>query len=309
MGRRYFLEDFNTILFKGEPYVLPAEMTVLLVELESQLDITDPTPVVPVPVFRKPANPKHRQKGGAQRREEDWQAVRDFKATKIEAKVGIEKTVNELRIALNKMSTANYEKQRDAIMVVLESADFDGEGIQRISKAIFDIASTNKFYSDVYANLYAELSTKYVVFMDLLSDFVSHFSENAEALSYVDPDVDYDGYCVYTKACDKRKSTTTFIVSCLKRGLVPNEKVAKIVLEKLAFIEKCMVEEGKTKEVEEVVENLFIAVTQSKDQMKSADEWSKVLDRIRILSKTKGRSQLSWSNRAAFKMLDLVEII
>ena len=46
----------------------------------------------------------------------EWELMRSFKPTKIETKTGIEKNVNDIRIALNKISVANYEKQRDIVL-------------------------------------------------------------------------------------------------------------------------------------------------------------------------------------------------
>jgi hypothetical protein len=314
IGQRYSLTDFNAILFKNcYGYVLPAAYFTLIAELESQLEVFPEAPVAVAPVVNS------RNRGGhghsrPRKREEDWEAVRSFKATKIEMKVGIEKTVNDVRIALNKMSTSNYEKQKDAVLELV-GGYFGSEDectpadTERISKAIFDIASTNKFYSEIYAKLYVELAQLHAVFRDLLSGFVENFSKNTGALTYVDPDVDYDGYCLYTKSCDNRKATTTFIVNCLKRGLVSPDKVCTIIRENLGCIDTWMLEDGKTKEVEEIVENLFIVLTLAKDDLKTVSEWTPVTDKVKVLAKTKGKSQVSWSNRAAFKMMDLVELV
>jgi hypothetical protein len=183
------------------------------------------------------------------------------------------------------------------------------EDWNKLGNTLFAIASGNSFYSEMYAKLYFELATRYAVFRDLIAGFVENFSKNAGALMYVDPDVDYDGYCLYTKSCDNRKATTTFIVNCLKLGLVSPDKVFVIIRENLACIDTWVLEEGKTKEVEEIVENLFIVIGSAKDELKKAGEWTPVTDKVKVLAKTKGKSQVSWSNRAAFKMMDLAELI
>jgi hypothetical protein len=85
--------------------------------------------------------------------------------------------------------------------------------------------------------------------------------------------------------------------------------VIQIVNENLAFVDKWMREEGKTKEVEEIVENLFIMTSLAKNELKMASEWASVVEQVRGLAKTKGNTWKSWSNRAAFKMMDLVELV
>ena len=44
---------------------------------------------------------------------EDWNAVRNFKATDIVKAVGFEKELNDIRCLLNKLSAKNYETQKD----------------------------------------------------------------------------------------------------------------------------------------------------------------------------------------------------
>jgi hypothetical protein len=93
------------------------------------------------------------------------------------------------------MSSSNYEKQKDSIIEIIDSYVASGGSvvdIEILAKAVFDIASKNKFYSEIYANLYTELSTRHSVFRDLMVDFVNGFSQNIGALQYIDPDIDYD---------------------------------------------------------------------------------------------------------------------
>jgi hypothetical protein len=137
-------------------------------------------------------------------------------------------------------------------------------------------------------------------------NFVNGFSQNIGTIQYIDPDVDYDGYCAYAKSCDVRKSTTTFIMNCLKKDQIRVDQVYTIIRENIACIRSSMDEEGKTKEVEELVENLFIMMTMGKSHLTEATEW---INAVKDLAKLKGKSHVSWSNRAAFKMLDLVDAL
>jgi hypothetical protein len=54
--------------------------------------------------------------------DEDWENIRKtivFKPNKIVAKEGIEKIVNDIRVALNKISVKNYETQMQHIYKLL----------------------------------------------------------------------------------------------------------------------------------------------------------------------------------------------
>lgn len=245
----------------------------------------------------------------------DWEAMRAFKATKIESKTGIEKTVNDIRVALNKISSANYEKQKNIVLEFVNGyfngpdadANVNDADTGRISKAIFDIASTNKFYSEIYAKLYKELIEVSPVFRGLLDDFVSGFTNMSGAPIYVDPDVDYDGFCVYSKACDVRKSTSTFLVNCMKIGLILPDQICDILCEFVAYVEANMQDESFVKLVEEVIENVFIISTACQTELKTTAKWDEcALPAISKFASQKNDGRKGLSSRAAFKCMDIV---
>jgi len=245
----------------------------------------------------------------------EWEMVRSFKATKIETKTGIEKTVNDVRIALNKISSANYDKQRDVVMGLVngyfkESSEDEvtEENTRRISRAIFDIASTNKFYSEIYARLYKELVAAHSVFGELLEEFVNGFTSMESVPLYVDPDTDYDGFCVYSKACEVRKSTSTFLVNCLKLELIRSDRISDILCEFINYIDTKRVEEGMVKLVEEIVENVYIIATLCSSDLSKTKKWREyVLPTIKRIITEKNKTFPSMSNRANFKLMDLLD--
>ena len=242
-----------------------------------------------------------------------WEMMRSFKATKIESKTGIEKTVNDVRIALNKISAANYDKQRDAIMVLVNgyfasTEDLTEDNTRRISKAIFDIASTNKFYSEIYAKLYKELIEAQPIFRDLLEELIGGFIALDTIPVYVDPDTDYDGFCAYSKACEIRKSTSTFLVNCLKLDLIASSRIADILCEFVNYVDCKRAKDGFAKCVEEIVENIYIIVTLCSKELSKTPKWQKsVLNKIKQFVADKNDGFPSMSNRATFKFMDILE--
>ena len=65
---------------------------------------------------------------------------------------------NQIRISLNKLSKNTYNAQRNDIMQQMNA--LPAEQYTEIAALIFEIASTNKFYSNIYADLYKELVDK-----------------------------------------------------------------------------------------------------------------------------------------------------
>lgn len=338
----YFTVDqLLELSFSGKLlYSLPESIKSLLVELESVLEITD---VVQEQTEKKEyrfsgseqavkyrnryefdtsRRDKDRKRGGGGVKSKDapsvdvdssWEAMRSFKPTKLASKVGIEKTVNELRIALNKISVANYDKQRDSVFKLVDEYFASSEQSESnnclISKVIFDIASANKFYSEIYAKLYKELVSAYSIFADLLSGMVTKFIELDAVPLYVDPDTDYDGFCEYLKACESRKTTSTFIVNCLKLGLVESQCVAKILFAFVRYVDEKRMEDGFSKSVEGVVENIYIIATTCSSELAKTEQWTKyILPKLKEFVDTKVEFP-SISNRTKFKFMDILDNI
>ena len=243
----------------------------------------------------------------------EWELMRSFKPTKIESKTGIDKRLNDIRIALNKISAANYEKQRDAVFALVNGY-FESEeektdvNTKRISKTIFDIASTNKFYSEMYAKLYKELVDTHTVFYQLLEDLIAGFIAMDTIPVYVDPDTDYDGFCAYSKACEIRKSTTTFIVNCFKLGIITISSVIDILSEFVKYVEDKRPNIEFAKSIEEVVENIYIIATMCISELAKNAKWNVyALPMIRQFVADKGGAFPGMSNRAVFKLMDVVD--
>lgn len=275
--------------------------------------------------------PALKSKTTKEKEEADWESLRkpsDFKTTKIERKVGIEKIINEIRITLNKLTDKNYAKLRDEIFEKIRSicgmenppeTDTDKdtdkeESYPLVSHTLFEIASTNKFFSKIYAQLYSELMTEFSVYSDIVLDFSKKFMLQVNKIQYVNPDTDYDGYCSYVKDQDIRRATASFMFYL--SSIVMEKEVAdclwteiqNIMITLTENIEKEMDQTGKTNEIEEMVEILFLLVTGGGKEIlpgKAIDMGLR--DRWRNISQQKVKEHPSWSSRALFKMGDLVK--
>ena len=88
----------------------------------------------------------------------DWEAVRNFKATEKITREGVDKVLCEIRVSLNKLSSVNYSKKKNEVVeLIITACNTETEYIQPVVDCIFDIVSSNRFISDVYADLYEEL--------------------------------------------------------------------------------------------------------------------------------------------------------
>jgi hypothetical protein len=241
---KYTLGDFNNLLFTGFNYELPAETVRIISELALEVGSPD---YVKTPVFQKRENPmkveisddtssggggfKKRRGGnkGMEISDGDWETIRSFQTTKIEERDGIACEIDNIRSYLNKITDKNYTDLCSRICELIGGVvSRTSEDIKQVSSAIFDIASTNRFYSKIYADLYTEIIKNYDVMKDSFEDSLSKFSELFNTIEYVDPKVDYDKFCRVNKDNEKRKALGMFFINLSINGVIPKLTVYNI---------------------------------------------------------------------------------
>jgi len=244
--------------------------------------------------------------------QEDWNKMRQFKTTKVENKEGIEKSFTDIRVLMNKLSSKNYETQKDAILSALEElcgedSTISNENQNRILHIILDIVCGNKFYSELYADLYKELASRFEIFRDSLDKIVHRYTDTLEKIHYVDHNVDYDGFCNYTKTNDSRKANAAFIVQLMKKDVLPRNAVMSILSNLVDLLKSYIDHENRINEFDELTENLYLIITQSKGFIEIEPNWSSdILPAVQYFSKQSAKDHKGLSSRAVFKYMDIV---
>ena len=150
MPNRFQIREFNNLLHDGINYELPMDVVSLLARLDETVEVIDFNSH-PSQSVRPPRNngggftqvssgnnrnqrnkpnthgDRNRPSGNGGRNSnmkvsptlEDWGTARQFKTTKFEIKVGVDKLINDIRISLNKITNTTYDKLRDAIIKII----------------------------------------------------------------------------------------------------------------------------------------------------------------------------------------------
>ena len=227
----------------------------------------------------------------------------NFKKTELN-KENIDKNISELRSLLNKLTNNNYEKIKpkleEHINVIIEKSD--KEEIDKIGNFIFETASTNKFYSEMYATFYSEIITKHDILKIILDDSINTYMVLFENIELVDPKIDYDKFCKNNIINDKRKSISLFITNLMNKEVLSIEVITNMI-DKLHILLENNIDEIENRKInEEIVENLYIIVTNMQCDLKEIK-----VNLTNNLSKYTGKSGLS--NKAKFKYMDTIEFI
>jgi len=156
------------------------------------------------------------------------------------------------------------------------------------------------------------------VFRDVFEKNLASFMSLFDSIEYCDPKKNYDKFCDINKANEKRKAMSQFIVNLMKMGIVEKAQVLALMKQIQELMYSNMRQEGKTNEVDELAENLYIMVKHSHAVFKSGgggtdpemvELFKTRVEQITEISKLKIKSKPSITNKTIFKHLDMLDEI
>lgn len=350
MNMKYTIEDFNNISSNGFDFIIPEETINIINYLSSQVGSnhllnntlfqkkqqnygqTDKD----LNIFSSAHNIINKQQLNIKKRkgnknmemtDEEWDSnynfnKNTFQSTKIEQKTGIDTYIDQVRLYINKLTDKNYndmlEKIIELIVVLSEENDMNTTDIQKFSNFIYDMLSSNKFYSESYAKMYSELANKFNWLKEVFNLRYSTVLEQYNNIRYIDPDVDYDAYCEINKINEKRKSHTLFLVNLAKYKFIKTTDNIKLLKQLLKNVLSMIYEANKKNEVDEITENIAILYNKEiLDEIEDESDYEdgvfdindkSITDIIIMLAKSKSKDYQSLSNKSIFKFMDLVEM-
>jgi hypothetical protein len=321
---KYTLKDFNDIAFNGFNLVLSDDVIRVISGLAQEVGSPD---YVKTPVFKKRENPMKveptsssllpKKKRGNKNMEvlndDEWGVIRTFQTTKLEDKVGLDAKIDMIRSHLNKMTDKNYIDMRNKIIDIIDSIIVENVGaddMTRVSSIIFEIASTNRFFSKIYADLYSDLIIKYQDMKTIFEGSLDKFTELFACVEFVESIVDYDKFCRINKDNEKRKALSAFFMNLMNNNIITKEKIVDITRNLLGQLHSLISVDNKKNEVDELTEN--IALLYKKDLYDAVKyepiDGMTIPQLIDKLAHCKSKDYKSFTNKAIFKFMDLIEM-
>jgi hypothetical protein len=276
----------------------------------------------------------------------EWETILSFQKTELKKKEGIELGIDNIRSYLNKLTDKTYAAMFSNILKEIADLFAASTGdtseehntvavMNRVAVSIFNTASSNAFYSEMYARLFRDLiaqdtsstgssdttASPYAVFRELFDRNLASFMSLFETIEYCDPKKNYDKFCDINKANEKRKAMSLFIVNLMKNGIVEKTQVVALMRQIQELMYSNMRQEGKTNEVDELAENLYIMVKHSHsfltapadadaaDAADAAESFKIRVEQITEISKLKIKSKPSITNKTIFRHLDMLDEI
>lgn len=288
---KYSLPEITAIMNAGFTYELSPEVLKTINELAQHVGSPD---YVKTPVFAKKVNPKEKEK------EAEWKREKQFKATVLETKTGVDVKIDAIRSLLNKLTDKNYMDLRERIMNGIAEiySDFSEADTTRLCTIIFEIASTNRFYSKMYADLFSELIAKYDDFNQIFLQSFANFTVLFDSVEYCDPKADYDRFCKNNKDNEKRKSLSAFFVNLSANGIVEQSEIEALIHRLLFQLNSFLQVENKKNEVDELTENIALLYKKGSNEVLDTE--------IQKLSTTNVKDCVSFTNKSKFKYMDIM---
>ena len=327
----YQISDFEAITWNGFECDLPQQMIDLISRIADQVGAPS---YVKTPVFPKRDKPEDQGQGqgqgqgpvqgGAARKnpravsteitEDDWESIRSFQATELKKRQGIDAHLDGIRSDLNKITDKTYDEVVAALCARIDvlKDEPDASHLLTVGEAIFNTASSNHFFSAVYARLFRQLFHKYdAVFKNVFQSNFDQFMALFKTIDHADAKKDYARFCEVNKTNDKRRAMSLFIINLMKEGVVTTIKIVDIVRQLQSLIQENVRQSDRTNEVEELTENLFIILKDAHPLLRigHADEWTAIVHEVEYNSQLKPKNVKypSITNKTIFKHMDILD--
>lgn len=331
---KYTLDNIITILFNGFDYKLPDETLNKISEIALQVGSPD---YVKTPVFQKRENPmkvepilkesmggnKKNRRGKAHEvtNNADWDAIRANATANASSKSSEEKSefdiqIENIRLHLNKLTDKNYKdissKIFESINKLIED-NISSEEMSKLSVIIFELATNNRFYSKIYADIYSELLSTYKEIKETFESNFQNFTELFANIEYVDSTLNYDKFCENNKKNEKRRSLAAFYINLMNNNVISKVQIMKITRDLLAEIYSFIAIENKKNEVDELTETIAILYKKELYEDDEGDDYDQIEgytinEIIERVASSKVKDFKSLTNKSLFKFMDLIEM-
>ena len=343
---RYDLQEIENIIFQGFNYTVPEDTMKIISSLTMQVGSPN---YDKTPVFKKRENMMKAEpssgsstagvgvtsssggSSGKKRRnnksmeimnDEDWENIRTFQTTKMDSKTGIEKEFDAIRALINKITDKNYTEIRNKIIdnidnivssnVAAANANANAVELGIIGSNLFEIASSNRYYSKIYAELYADLSAKYEFIKTLYEANLQQFIDSFNSIEFVEPDENYDKFCEINKINEKRKALAAFYMNLMNLGVISKQTIVDITRNLIARIYELISCENNKNQVDEITETIGIMykseLFDDVDVEYDLIQGLTVNEIIAKIASSKVKDYKSLTNKTLFKFMDLIDM-
>jgi hypothetical protein len=301
---KYSMDTINDFIFNGFDYALPEIVKNIINRLAEKVGSPD---YIKTPIFKK------RKDFGQQQQDDgnDWASIRSFNKTVVveEERSENEVVISEMKKQLNKLTNDNYDVIRDKIFEILYNHDVNDKCMGEINEIIFTISSGNAFFANVYARFMKDMIVKYESMRQVFEGHLAGVMSRFDNVRSGNPDENYDEFCKINKENDERRALVGFFVQLCIIDMVPVDNIVDIFYKLYDVVDKERTNKASLNKIEEVITTIFGLVSGSMSFIKTHEKYSDIVEKVNAIANINKKTNAGLSNKAIFKMLDLVDII
>jgi hypothetical protein len=314
---KYTLNQTYNLIEEGFQYNIPEDVLESINKLSTQVGAPN---YVKTPVFVKRTNDRDKEKKNKilkrKKANEDWTKIATttktvFKTTKIEKSVGLKKNTDDIRLQLNKLSDKNYDSIYEDIILILDNLDTTDENYDSniIGNYIFDLASSNRFYSKTYAKLFRDLSIKYDYMNNTLRKNCDIYIKLFDSIEHADPNENYERFCEINKSNEMRRALSAFLVNLMQIEVISRNEINTFLVTLMCKFDDLLHTENMQNEANEICENFCLLFDSNFDYCNNTVTNSmSVNDYLKILAIKTTSNYKSLTNKTKFKIMDLCDL-
>lgn len=290
MGDRiYSLETIKNILYSGISYELPESTREIINKLSNEFNTIVSKSYAPI---KKNKNVK---------------SLSSAKSVIISHSM---QNTEKIRSYLNKISDKNYDTIKIQIIDFIN--EVPEQEIEVIINIFFDIATTNRFFTKLYASLYNEIYRLYPSIDTLLKIKITNFIHSLEKIESGEPEINYENFIRINEINEKRKVIASFFYYLMQENIISIEEIIKIIQHLLNLIWIYLQLDNKKKYIEEIIDIIDILFNKELLQLstlynETLIEEKNIEEVILYISKCIVRETPGLTNKAYFKVLDIIE--
>ena len=330
----YTLDYINDIIFNGFNYNISDNVTDIISSLSQEVGAPNYTKT---PVFtkkisetlethtydkkrKKKSNSYSNSKNNCQftsnsnnntnyNKNNEWARLPTLKNTVFEKSTGSQYDMEQIRLQLNKLTDKNFMDIISKIHDILQNSTLDDPLF--VGNTIFSLASNNRFYSNIYAQVYSNLLSKFTFMTDALEVNTSSYLSTFETIKTVDPNVDYDAFCDNNKMNENRKALTCFFVNLMIQNIIEPSVINNFITILVTKFYNSISSDGMKEEANEICENICILIDKEiNPNLTLSDlpfEQNENIEKFLLfVAKSKTSVFKSLTNKTKFKLMDIL---
>jgi len=318
LPKKYSLHEINEISFNGFVCVISVEVLGLITELNNKVGSSS---YIKSPIINK-RNGITQSKMSSHSiikdkkkkvnlteifNDEDWDLLNSFEPTKIEQKEGFETLLVSIRSLLNMLTEKTFQEKTDSIIKILKDINSQEE-IDRIFNLIFEIASSNKFFSEIYSKLFTILVENFPSIINVLNDNLKKYMAEIKENKIVNLD-NYDELCKMNKENEGLESMSLFISNLTKNNIIDQKYTILLVEEMFEILLEKIVDSENKLFVNKIITNISILYNKEMSKLylyKNNTSYSDLI--MNIIQNVNKNYALTNKSKSFFMLMDIMNI-